>query len=172
MKSRLLFSMVTVLCTAGIAHAGPITYTISATASGSLNGVSFTNELVTLTMNADTSGIMSGMTGGLRSLFSIDGTVSLNVAATGSEPYGCNGRIRQNQVGVVGFTDETAGPLAVLDTFDLAFSTYALSTAIGPVTDTSFINSGQSFPTTGGALIINSAPGIRHLWRPSRNPHP
>src|SRR5580658_3737068 len=131
MKIRLLLSVATALCSAGMAHAGSITYTISATASGSLDGTPFTNELVTLTMNADTSSVTGGS-----GFFSIDGTVSLNVAATGSGTFTDAMEVFDSQgFPAAGFGDVTASA-SVLDTIDSAFATYALITAIGPITDT------------------------------------
>ena len=43
-----------------VAHATPITYTLSTTASGELGGVSFADALVTMTVDSDTADVTSG----------------------------------------------------------------------------------------------------------------
>ena len=57
-----------------------------------------------------------------------------------------------------GFADSVQN-LAILDTVDSAFSTYALNTAIGPITGPNF---GQSSTATGsgGSFQILSPPGL------------
>ena len=54
MKLKLFLSAAALVCSAGMARATNITYSISAIAAGSLGGTDFRDELVTLTMNADT----------------------------------------------------------------------------------------------------------------------
>src|ERR1700680_4049411 len=54
----------------------PITYTETATATGSLNGVSFTNATVTLKMNNDTSAIT-----GSAPVFDILGSATVSVSS-------------------------------------------------------------------------------------------
>ena len=56
----------------------------------------------------------------------------------------------------VGFGDLTQGPASVLDTYDAAFGAYNLTTAIGPITNTSFIRPDITFNTTLGGLNLQS----------------
>jgi hypothetical protein len=149
---RLSLCAAALLCCAGMAHAGAITYTISATASGSLDGAAFRDKLVTLTLNGDTASVTGGS-----GFFTINGTVQLSVAGIGSGTFTDSMRVFDNQgFPAAGFADN-ASSASVLDTIDSAFTTYALTTSIGPITDTNFINPGDSFPTTAGAFIITSA---------------
>ena len=153
MKLKLFLSAAALVCSAGMARATNITYSISAIAAGSLGGTDFRDQLVTLTMNADTANVTGGA-----GFFSIDGTVQLSVAGLGTATFTDAMEVFDNQgFPAAGFGDVTAGPLSVLDTIDNAFTTYDLTTAIGPITNASFINSGLSFATTAGAFIIDSA---------------
>jgi hypothetical protein len=54
-----------------------------------------------------------------------------------------------------GFSDPKSED--ILDTDSPAFSTYNLSTSIGPLAGTTVINPGFSFPTTAGDFVFNSA---------------
>jgi hypothetical protein len=56
---RTILGAVAALAFAAPAIASPITYTEVGTGSGTLDGTSFTNELVTITMTADTINISS-----------------------------------------------------------------------------------------------------------------
>src|SRR5450432_4323803 len=152
MKIHVPLSVTVLLCAAGLAHAGPVTYTISTTGAGSLNGVTYTSNLITLTEVGDTSGIVGG--GGF---FTNVGTVTFNISGVGSGTFTDTMEVFVNQGSpAAGFGDATQGR-SVLDTFNSAFSTYNLGTSIGPVTDSPFINAGNAFPTTAGAFIIDRA---------------
>jgi hypothetical protein len=145
-----LAAIISVLCVAN-AKASTITYTESATVSGSLNGTSFTNELLTLTGTGDTATIV-GTTG----YITISLTPSFSVAGVGSgtltSPFVV---FEQQSNSAVGF--ELTGSLDLLDTFNAVFATYNLSTSIGPATGSSAINAGHSFSTNVGPLILTSA---------------
>jgi hypothetical protein len=59
--------------------------------------------------------------------------------------------------GTVGFHDAAVN-LDILDDTSSSFATYALNTAIGPITGASTISSHRSgYPTSGGAFILTSA---------------
>lgn len=152
MRTRLFLSLAALVSSAGMAHAGTITYTISALLAGSLNGVSFHDDPSTLTMTADTSGVTGGA-----GFFTIVGTVQLNVSGIGSGTFTDVMEVFDNQsFPAVGFGDATLS-MSVFDVIDPAFATYDLTTAIGPITNTPFANWGQSFPTTAGAFIITDS---------------
>lgn len=137
------------------ALAVPITYTETATASGSLNGVAFTDQLVTLTMNNDTTNVTGGP--GPFVPFTNQGTLTLMVdgqpSVTFTDPL--MQVFTTQAVHTAGFVDETSGN-DVLDTNNAGLAAYDLRTAIGPLTGSSFITS-ASFPTTGGAFVLTSA---------------
>ena len=141
---------------AAFASATPITYTETAIASGSLGGVSFTDATVTLTMNGDTSDVADEGGGFFQNI----GTLLLDVSGVGTATF------TSGSYGV--FDNETFSPPAaggfqfspnasILDTFDNAFATYDLTTAIGPITGSSFINPGLGFATSAGTFILDSA---------------
>ena len=70
----LILGIAALFAAANSARAMPITYTEEATASGSLNGVVFTDDTVVLTMsNVDTNNVTGGP------LFVISGTATLSV---------------------------------------------------------------------------------------------
>jgi len=131
------------------AYAVPITYTETDTASGSLGGVAFTNASIVLTMNNDTTNV----TGGPSSFqnFGII-TVSINGGAPATFTSSASEVFSNQSVPAVGFE----GPPNILDDVSASFATYALNTAIGPITGSALFNSGFSFPTTGGAFVLTS----------------
>jgi hypothetical protein len=124
----------------------------AATASGSLNGIPFTDATVFLLMNNNTTNVTGGP-----SLFENVGTATVSVgggpAVTFIDPI----VVFSNQpVIAVGFEDTTAA-LNILDDFSASFATYDLTTSIGPIVGTSVINADHSFATTGGAFVLTSA---------------
>lgn len=130
------------------AYAVPITYTETDTASGSLGGVAFTNASIVLTMNNDTTHITGGP-----SLFTNSGTVTVSINSGSPVPFTSSPFVFSNKgVPAVGFD----GNPNILDVVSASFATYALNTAIGPITGSALFNPGFSFPTTGGAFILNS----------------
>jgi hypothetical protein len=119
------------MCTAGIAHAGLVTYTESVTASGFFNGIAFTNELVTLSMTADTSGVVQ-----TNFIYELPGTVAVTIAGTGTGTFlDPMAAFDTQSVPEAGFTD--AGlQLTLFGTVDSAFAAYTLAGNIGPITNT------------------------------------
>jgi hypothetical protein len=152
-EAHAFWTVAVLLFTAGLAQAGPITYVESVTASGSLGGTSFTNQLVTLTMIGNTSGVLSAS-----GIFANAGTLVVNVAGVGSGTFTNQMAAFDDQTGpFADFQEYSPDNAIVLSTNDAAFASYGLGTAIGPITDTGFIDPGLSFPTTDGAFIIDSA---------------
>ena len=135
------------------AFAGTITYTESATATGTIGGVAYTDALVTLTLVGDTANV----TGGSGFFTNAVGTFMLSIAGVGSGTFTDSMYVFDNQGAVAaGFADATVGG-SVLDTFDTAFGTYDLKSAIGPITNTNFIRPDLTYGTTLGAFTIASA---------------
>jgi hypothetical protein len=143
------------------AFAGLITYTETASATGTLGGNAFTS--VTLTMaNVNTANIMNPSSG----FFDITGPATVTVVESGGPVTATFSDIMQqvfsaqNAVlgsGTVGFHDATVN-LDILDDSSSSFATYALNTAIGPITGASTISSHPSgYPTSSGAFILTSA---------------
>jgi hypothetical protein len=142
--------------------ATPITYTETATgASGFLNGAAFTGT-VTLTMNDVTSTITNPTSGIydrvgilMLSISSIPGTATFTDTTQASA--------NQNMTSgnpAAGFGDVTLNR-NILFTTNAIFSSYDLSTAIGPVSGSPSFNSTMppSFPTNEGAFILTGASG-------------
>jgi hypothetical protein len=135
------------------ARAVPITYTETDTASGSLNGVAFTNASIVLTENGNTTNVTNPTPG----VFLNVGTVSLSINSGTPVTFTDTVAVRSvNGAPLADFIDLTLGR-GILADLNSAFATYDLTTAIGPITATSFLfNPGQPFPTSGGAFILTS----------------
>ncbi len=153
---RLLgLGIATTFLASGIASATPITYTESATVSGSLGSTAFRNALVTLTMSTDTTSAFFDAGGVFRNV----GSATVSVSGVGSATFTDSIDVFDNPSFVppaAGFADSNLGA-SILDTFDAAFGSYDLTTSIGPITNTPFINAGTAFGTTAGDFIISTS---------------
>jgi hypothetical protein len=153
----ILVAITSVLCVAN-AKASPITYTESATVIGSLNGVSFTGELLTLTGTGDTANV--SLQPPFTNIFINDPiTATFSLAGVGSGTFLGDSSVfdNQNPRPGVGFL---SGGTAVLDTLNVAFASYDLTTSIGPITGSPLLNPGIEFPTSLGALILTSSSDV------------
>jgi hypothetical protein len=136
------------------ASAAVLTYTETADANGSLNGVGFADSLLTLTATGDTSSIVGGA-----GFFFLDLPVTFTLSGGASGTFTDETAVVDNQnIPVAGFGDFTRD-LTILYTDNSAFATYDLSTPIGPVGGGAELNPGVSFATTAGPLIIGSING-------------
>jgi hypothetical protein len=136
----------------GQTFATEIAYTEQAVASGTLGNTPFTDALVTIRLVGDTSNV----TGGSGLFTNSVGTFTLMVAGIGSTVFTDSMLVFDNQnVSRAGFADVTQNG-AVLATTDAAFATYDLTTAIGPITDSSFIRPDLFFNTGLGLFNIAS----------------
>ncbi|HEY5328650.1 MAG TPA: PEP-CTERM sorting domain-containing protein [Acidobacteriaceae bacterium] len=144
------------LCAAPLAaHADAITYTVTSTASGSLDGTSFSNALVTITGSADTSNITSPIAG----IYLSDLTTTVSVAGVGSDTLTDTIHVVSNQLNPVGGFGDVSTNSALLFAVNSAFSSYDLSTAFGPVSGLASYNAGAGYATTSGSFVIDSASG-------------
>jgi hypothetical protein len=137
-------------------QATPITYIEKVTGTGTLDGTSFTNALVTLTLTGDTSTITSGVPFGLSPGGVVDpGSVTVNVFGVGTDTFTDPLWVFDAPaVTAVGIEDFTL-PGAILDINAGAFATYNLTTSIGPVSGSAGVF-GHTFPTTSGAFDLTS----------------
>jgi hypothetical protein len=156
MKLRGLLIGAALFALASPAYAVPITYTMTDTASGSLNGVAFSNSTIVLTETADTTNITERFPG----QFWNSGTMTLSVSGGALVTFTDQVALRSLHGGNfawVDFIELTANDEILLDENN-AFATYFSDTAIGPVTATSVLFGGNTgFSTTGGTFILTSA---------------
>jgi hypothetical protein len=130
----------------------PITYTMTDTGTGSLNGSPFTDASILLKMINDTTNIITAGP----SLFHNAGTSTVSVNGGAPVTFTDTTHVFSNQpFSAVGFNDQTHHTDILVENSS-SFATYALA-AIGPITDSARIgNAGFNFPTTGGDFILNS----------------
>ena len=154
-----LAAIISVLFVAN-AKAVPITYTESATVSGSIaaGGLvgSFTNALLTLTATGDTANVQQ-VSGTFFNNVTTSFTLSGGVGGVGSGTFTDSIAVLVVQSCCASFGDNNQLSIILSTDSNTAFASYALATSIGPITGPSTINSGFSFPTSVGALSINSA---------------
>jgi len=141
-------------------YADGITYTVSDIASGSFNAMAFTDALVTVVALGDTSNVFPNP----KVSNDFDNNVSsatVTISGFGTFTLLGPGQVFDFQAGTTaGITDLGFFPGDdILDASNLAFGTYDLTTAIGPITDNigppGVPNPGTSFATSGGALILD-----------------
>jgi hypothetical protein len=143
------------------ARAGPITYTETVTGVvGSLGASSFTNALVTYTMNADTANIQQLSPGVYFLTHSATVTVAgIGTASITSPPIS----VLVNQFSMdAGFTALNA--FAILFTDNIGFGGYDLTTSIGPLNGLSEAGAGFTLATTQGNFQMTVAPGERSTF--------
>ena len=157
MTARLAFAAALAAAMFGLgqAQAAELFFTETTTASGSLNGVAFTNKLITFSGAADTSNIFSLAPGAS----DLDVPLSVTVQGLGTAHFTDEMIVFGTPIGVVhsvGFTDRTLkqGLLNIV----LPSTSYDLSTPFGPVTGTTGIPKPLTFATDDGAFVISGTP--------------
>jgi hypothetical protein len=145
---RLLGIFSLLACATGVATAGPITVTETATGNGALDGTTFTASLITLTFQGDTSNVTF-----LSGIYSLIGTASVNVAGVGSDTF--TDAITAEVGSTTGALGDNTVPSIILQTTSSSFSGYNLGSSFGPIT-----GGGQhglvSFATSGGTFDITA----------------
>jgi len=149
-----IVSLFITLCS--LATAGAISFTEQGQASGSLGGTNFTDALVTIVLIGDTTTVFT--TSGSPGLYQDLGVATLSVAGIGSATFTDQMAAFDSQnVDWAGISDYSHLDEVTLVTINALFGSYALSSSIGPASGPAFIDSGDSFPTTAGSLILTSA---------------
>jgi hypothetical protein len=155
---RFILSIALLLAWVAISAAGPIYYIETATATGSLGGVSFTNAIITITVTADTSAVLGGGT-----FFSNLGPTTVNVSGLGTAAFTDSVGAFDNGVPLpagtapwAGVYDQTMSWYVVLVTANQAFLSYDLKSQIGPISGEAVFNPGTAFPTSSGDLVLTS----------------
>jgi hypothetical protein len=168
---RCVFASLTSMLWVANATAFPVTYTETATISGSLNGVDFVDAVITITGSGDTDNILHGMPCCFRNNLGVS-AVTFDLAGFGTGTFTDLVAVVVNQTNTegipgepdtgisgAGFSDFTSGFL-ILWTEDPAFASWDLSTDIGPLIGPGFCNCNPianiSFPTTLGLLHISA----------------
>jgi hypothetical protein len=99
----------------------------------------------------------SGVTGGGGFFTNALGTFTVDVAGVGTATFTDSMFVFDNQGAIAAGVADTTQNGSVIDTFDAAFGTYDLKTAIGPITNTPFIRPDLTYGTTLGGLNIQSS---------------
>ena len=135
--------------------AGPITFTFSATGSGTVNTTPFTNEPFTITLTSDTSLITSG--GGIFQTPPFAGApFSISGVGTGTLTDLADVFDNQNDNGV-GFQDLTnSGILGEIAAFAGA---YQLNASLSPQSGSDLSAKNFAFPTSFGSVSFTSISG-------------
>lgn len=156
------------LSAAGHAEAAPITYTETATASGSLGAATFTNSQVTVRFVGDTAGVISPMPG---FVVNAAGTASVTVAGGPAATFNAGGQtafVFQSMGGAgIGAqsrdaTVDQGGQTYILATNGPAFATYDLASAVGPLTGPAVFRPGLAFSTTSGDFALTSVGDVTY----------
>ncbi len=153
-------------------QAGPITYTITTTATGTLGASPFTNAAVNLTLTGSTSAVAFGPSP-LNDFLTDPGTATINIAGLGSATLtgsieilsSFNTLFNGSSAVVIGEKNNVAGTdvSGILWTFSPALFGYNLQSALGPISGTgSVANGGPAdgfFTTTAGNLQFAAGQG-------------
>lgn len=150
-------------CSVTQVQAGPISYSLTTTASGTLGGKSFTNALVTVTLTGDTANVAPGPAPFADVLVNPgSATVSVSGFATATFTDSIVIVSTLNDTAVLGgegpaalILDNTTGTGILLQDGSI-FSSYDLRGPLGPLSGTGGVASGSHvtpvFPTTAGNL--------------------
>ena len=130
----------------------PITYTEQTVTDGSLDGTAYSLKSTTITFVGDTGNVTS--IGGTFS--NAIGTVSVTVTGVGTDTFTDSMEVLVGQgVMLAGIRDVTLNTDVIVTFGGISFSTYDLTTAIGPITGaTVIISLNTAFGTSGGNLIF------------------
>ena len=145
------------------AWADPYTIVNTFTGTGSLDGVAFTNALVTITSTGDTVDNSNPFPGVYA--FGLDYTTIISVAGAGSdilEPSSTvdlfdNQDTDEFDVGLIDVADTDVYNL--IQMYNSTFGTFDLSTTLGPISTTTAatLDTTHQFPTTNGTFYLTSA---------------
>ncbi len=134
-----------------------LVYTETFTASGSLGGMNFTDQAVTLTGRGDTSNISGG-----GNFFLDTETASVAVAGLATATFTDTITVFDVHIvqfgGIFGFTDDNGPGGDILDVMAAPFLTYDLSSPIGPVVGSfaDFSSLNNPTGTSAGDLVFTS----------------
>jgi hypothetical protein len=151
----MILGVLVALAATGSTRAAVITYTETATGSGTFHGIAFTNALITLVGTGDTANITNPNSGLFLENLS---TATVTVDNLGTGTFTGVIHVFSNQ-GQTNGGLSTSSNNDILDTINAAFASYALATSFGPVSGSTLINSGSTYATTLGNFSITSITG-------------
>jgi hypothetical protein len=155
-RHQCILAGVMFLAGAAAAEANPITLVETIEASGVLDGVSFTNALVTITASADNNASVA-----LGEFITVTNAAGVSVVGVGSDAFSDPFAITSDLLHVIiGIEDENynglGGSRPFLKLISGASPGYDLSTSLAPVTGTATANLGLVFGTAHGTFEITS----------------
>ena len=174
--TRVVFALLAaaLFCSVTQVQAGPITYSLTTTASGRLGASSFTNALATVTLTGNTSNVIPVIGGPATGLLGNPGTTTVSIfglgTATFTAPTGIFSTFNDLTLfgGSVVSIGQFVGPLnnltditSILAEKDPVFFGYDLRGSLGPVSGTggsSAPDPNAVFPTTLGILNFTAPP--------------
>ena len=143
---------------ASITKADPITFTWSATGSGSLGATPFVNASFTITSTADTGAVASVSPGILNSPNSI---ATVFVSGIGGSTFTIPTITVSNQnVDVVGISAPNQSLAILFISNNPGLNDYDLMTAIGPLSGNALFNPGVGFATTAGNFSLTNVSSL------------
>jgi hypothetical protein len=167
---RILGVLAMLFCLSVISTAEPITYTVTAIATGRLEQSSFTDALVTLTITGDTSTAID-----YGSAIFNPGSVAFSIAGLGNGMFTDPAGAFVNDIGwagAYGYYDDFNIDLVLLAASNSALQFYDLQSAIGPISGIAVYNGFITFPTSIGDFYLASISGETATFEAFTSPVP
>ena len=134
-------------------NADEINYVVSTNASGSLGGVQFTDQLITISAVGDTDNVQ---TNGDVNFLLTDIFVTVEIDGLGSAVFvDAIQAVSNNNSELAGFGN-TSNSTGLIFVNDPVFETYDLRSEIGPITATAFINAATHVTDAGNLFLIGA----------------
>lgn len=125
-----------------------VTYTESVTGSGSFGGTAFTDQLVTLSLTADSSQVTNPSSG---IFLTADSLLTITVSGSGSGTLQAHVFVNQTS-SLAGFNPNPD----LLGVINASFAGYDLQGPIGPLVGVAYYPGSTLFQTTNGDFILDS----------------
>jgi hypothetical protein len=146
---------------------GPITYTFTQTATGTVGSTPFTNATLTITVVGNTSGVVyaGGPSSNYNFAYSAN-VATVSISGVGSGTLTNAGAVEDNQAvfgGSAGLFDSGGGMQFTVEDALIggsALATYALATTIGPLGPQATVSPWGPIPTSLGTLTVTSASNL------------
>ena len=152
------------------AQADIFTYTEIATGTGTLNGTSFSDQVVTITLVGDTSNLLNG-----GSTLFVPGSATVNVSGVGTDTFTDTIKAFRTNFGSfveAGIEDDTLAELVILASENAAFASYDLTSPIGPLSGGAAYNSATLFGTALGSFDLVSVTDNSSTFTATTSPVP